>query len=357
MRIPLAQPSITDLERSYVKEALDNVAISGTAEHVARFEKALAQRLKMPHAIAVANGTVALEAVLRALNIGIGDEVIVPALTFVSPAAMVKAVGAEPVFADITPENWTISGYEIERVRTRRTKAVIAVDIFGHPANYDWLSESQLPVIEDAAEAHGALYKGKPCGSFGIAATFSFHANKVITTGEGGAVLTRDKALAERIRLLKNHAMRPERPYHHEDYGHNWRLSNLPAAIGLGQVERWNELVEGRKIVQRAYDLFLPEEVMRQPVSRWATPSCWMTVVAHPKRDQIVAGLRAKGIDARAIWTALVDLPIYADGVRHETSSYPHSRWVSRYAFLLPTWHAMPLEYVEEICDEIGKLI
>lgn len=358
-KIPLTQVSLSKLEIGYAIDALTTGWISGTGSYVKRFEQRLAEILMVEHVIAVSNGTVALELALRALGIRPGDEVIVPALTFVAPAAAVRAVGALPIFADIDLETWTLDPEAVQRQITRRTQAIIAVDVLGHPCDYHRLLDvtGHIPVIEDAAEAHGAKYGSLPVGNFGMVATFSFHANKVITTGEGGCVATDNTKLAEHMRLIANHGMTPERPYWHEVVGTNYRMTNVTAGIGLGQVERWDVLVAARRHVGQLYDKRLETLypiVQPRPVVSWATPTCWLYTAFSSQRDTILAALHEANIDARAIWPALVDLPLYRDSVRGE---YPVARKVAHEAFWLPTWTGMPEETIHYVVDVLEKAV
>lgn len=356
-RIPLSSIDITVLETSLVAEALADGWISGTGGFVSRFEQALGARVGRAHAIGVANGTLALELVLRAMDIGPGDEVIVPALTFAAPAMSVHAVGATLVLADVTNNTWTLSPCEVDARLTERTRAIIAVDVLGHPADYDELAKFGVPVIEDAAEAHGAAYKGRPAGSLGHAAVFSFHANKAITTGEGGAVCTDDPELAERMRTIANHGMRPDRPYLHEVLGRNFRMTNLTAAIGFGQLQRWDELVEARRRVSRRYDELLPATVARpRPVAPWAKYACWLHTVTVHDRPAALHRLRAGGADARAIWPALPDQPVFA-ALAGRPDEFRVAREVSGSALWLPTYSRMTDEaitYVAELLSAAG---
>ena len=345
MKIPLSSINLSELEKHYAKEAIDSGWISGTGEYLTRFEDAIAQRIKRKHVIAVSNGTLALELALLAMEIGIGDEVIVPALTFAAPAATVRSVGAKPIFADITKESWTIDPEHVRQLITERTKAIIAVDLLGHPCDYDALVEFGIPIIEDAAEAHGAKYRENPAGSFGIVSTFSFHANKMITTGEGGCVATDSDSLAASMRLICNHGMTKERPYWHPVIGHNFRMTNITAAIGLGQVERWEEIMLARNQIARLYDELLTSlPLQRRPVAPWATEACWLYTTSTGNREPLLSFLREKEIDARAIWTALPDLPIYSDSLR---GNYTVSKHIANTAFWLPTWTHMPQQTIE----------
>lgn len=344
MIYPLSNVSLTDKEKINVDYAFAASWISGTGLFVRQFEEMLADRVQRKHVVAVANGTLALELALKTMGIGPGHKVIVPALTFVAPAAAVLNVGAEPVLVDVSADHWTLD----PELLPLHANAIIAVDLMGHPADYQALHvASGLPIIEDAAEAHGACYRGMPVGSFGVISTFSFHANKTITTGEGGAVLTDSDFLADNLRLVANHGMRPERPYFHEVVGSNYRMTNLTAAIGCGQMERWDELVAKRNQVAQWYDERLPKSFGRRPVMPWATEACWLYTVTHPERDRVVASLRECGIDARAIWCALPDLPLYAP--YSTQGDYPIARRVAREAFLLPTSAVMSEEDVDTI--------
>lgn len=355
MNIPLSSVNLSRLENKYVRDALSSGWISGTGNYVTRFEEALCQKLGRNYAIATANGTIALELVIRALDIGRGDEVLVPALTFVAPAAVVRTVGSTPVFVDITNTSWTIDPQDVQNKITSRTKAIIAVDLLGHPADYQTLNSFGLPIIEDAAEAHGAHYLGKPVGTFGIASIFSFHANKTITTGEGGCVLTDDASLMKEMQLIANHGMTKEQPYWHEIIGHNFRMTNIVAAIGLGQVERWDELIEARNAVAALYDKNLLGLLMqRRPVATWAKEACWLYTICVNQRDKVLSSLRAEDIDARAIWYALPDLPLYRESCKGE---YPISKEVSDHAMWLPTWAFMPPKIIMKVSSSLESAI
>lgn len=355
MKVPLSNVNLSDLEREYAHNALASGWISGSGSYLMRFEDALAVRLSRKHAIAVTNGTAALELALRVLGISSGDEVIVPALTFVSPAATVLAVGATPVLADITEESWTIDPAEVARLRTSRTKAIIAVDLLGHPCDYEQLLGLGLPVVEDAAEAHGSLYRGKPSGGLGVISTLSFHANKTITTGEGGSVATDADELAADMRLIANHGMSPARPYWHDVVGRNFRMTNVTAAIGLAQVERWDDLVSARNEVASRYDAELAgSSCRRRPVASWAMEACWLYTVTIPQRAPAIEFVRSRGIDARAIWPALSSLPLFRNGAR---GTYPVATRIASTAAWLPTWAGMPIETISYVTDALRRAL
>jgi perosamine synthetase len=347
MRIPLSTITLGPREASYVEDAVASGWISGAGRYVDGLEQALTERIGSAHAVAVNSGTSALELCLLALGIGPGDEVLVPALTFAAPASAVLSVGAVAVLCDIDPLSWTIDVDHAKSLVTERTKAVIGVDLLGHPCDFDALATLGLPIIEDAAEAHGARYHGRSAGGIGALGVLSFHANKAITSGEGGCVLSDDEHLAGRVRLLANHGMSPKRPYVHEVVGRNYRMTNVTAAIGLAQMERWDELIAGRLAVQSQYDQLLRgSDLGRRPIADWAQASCWLYAVRSEQRDRLVSHLRLQGIDARALWPPLHSLPIFAAGVRSE---YPVAEEVSRTTAWLPTWHGMPADLIGEV--------
>lgn len=355
MRVPLSRPDIGPLERRYVDDAITGGWISGSGGYVKRFEEAVQARLARSHAVAMSSGTQSLEILLQALGVGRDDEVVVPALTFAAPAAAVASSGALPVLADITEETWTIDPAAVASLITPKTKAIIAVDVMGHPCDYQALEALGIPIIEDAAEAHGSRYRGTLTGKFGVASAFSFHANKAITTGEGGCVVTDDTELAEKVRLISNHGMSASRPYHHDVVGRNGRMTNLSAAVGLGQMERWEDLITGRFRTGTLYESHLPSAgLTSRPVADWAFVTPWLYTVLLTGRDRAVTALRDAGIDARAVWPAISDLPIYKAGVRRPC---PVASYISARAMWLPTWSAMGEEVICEVARHLRPVI
>lgn len=357
--IPISDLALSGLERRYLLEAFDSGMLSGVGGFVTRFEEAFKQRIGAQHAVAVANGTVALEVALDALGIGAGDEVIVPAFTFVSPAAAVRRSGAEVVLADIDPANWTIDPYEVRSLLTHRTAAVMAVDVVGHPCDYDRLFEvlpDSVVLIEDAAEAHGSKYKGKYTGSFGVAATFSFFGNKTIACGEGGMILTNLPGLASTMRRTAAHGLVPNQGYTHDRVGTNARMNNLSCAVALAQTERWDELVAARNRVATWYDQHIRPEwgFGSRPSSPWATMTCWLYCLTHPRRDQVVAFLKRRGVDARPAFRALSDLPLYASSRRGD---YPIAEQVGQQAFFLPTSALMTEDDVRTVAATLREAV
>lgn len=343
---------LTDREISLVTEAVRSGWISGVGPSVSKFERGLASQIGVREAIAVANGTLALELALRALGVGPADEVLVPALTFAAPAMSVLAVGATPVFVDVDPHTWTIDPAQARAALSPKVRALIAVDVLGRPAEYDELAELGVPVIEDAAEAHGATYKGRQTGSLGDVAIFSFYANKTITTGEGGAVCTDDPDLADRMRLMCNHGMRAEERYVHRSLGRNFRMTNLSASIGVGQLERWDDIVARRAEVTGRYDsVFAALGLRVQKTSSWSSTPGWIGTACVPETQRVLARLVARGIDARLLWPALTRQPYLRAWA---TRPCPAAEEIARSCIQFPTSSTMTVADIAEVGDALA---
>jgi len=308
MKIPVCRPSITKTEKRWVKKALKENRISSTGGLVELFEERFAKKVNRKYCVAVNSGGSALFLTLWALGIRKGDEVIVPDFTMVATPNAVSQCGAKPVFVDAEYDTGNIEVSKIEEKITKKTKAIIPVHIYGHPCDLDKIfriaSKYKIQVIEDAAEAHGALYKGKPIGSFGKASCFSFYANKIITCGEGGAICTDDKSLAEELRELRAYYFSPVRHFDHKKIAWNLRMSSLEAAVGLGQLERFEELVSKRQMNVGYYSRNLKEleekGFLERPIKKdYAEPVYWMYWIKVKKRDQLMKFLEKKGIETR----------------------------------------------------------
>jgi len=317
IKIPVCWPSTTQKETKWVLKALKENKISSTAGFVELFEKEFAKKIGTRYCVAVNSGYSALFLALRALGIGKGDEVIVPDFTMIATANAVSAVGAIPVFVDARWDTCNINTDLIEEKITPRTKAIIPVHLYGHPCEMDEILEIarryNLFVIEDAAEAHGAEYKGKMVGSLGDVSCFSFYANKIITTGEGGAIATNNKKLAEDLRRLRAYYFTPGTHFWHKKMAWNFRMSSIEAAYGLGQLERWNELIEKRRENAMYYserlegvgDLELPVE--KENVKN----VYWMYLIKTRERDRLMEFLEKKGIETRTGFFPMHWQPIY----------------------------------------------
>lgn len=363
--IPVANPCFIGNEKKYVDDCMESGWISSAGKYVELFENGFAEFCGVKHAIACCNGTVALHLALLALGVRAGDEVIVPTLTFVATANAVSYCGARPVFVDSEAETWNLDPARIEEKITARTKGIVAVHLYGHPAKMRELREiagrRNLFLLEDAAEAHGAVCDGKMVGSLGDAAVFSFYANKIITTGEGGMVVTDDDALADRARLLRGQGMDANRRYWHTIVGYNYRMMNLPAAIGLAQLEHVDQQLELRSRVANFYIKRLREigGLSWQTEQSWARHVYWMfNVVLEPEmwesRDAVIQILAEQGIETRPVFYPVHSLPPYADSVGTQ-EEFSVAENLSRNGISLPTWAGLTEDNIDKICRALEK--
>lgn len=323
--IPVSKPDLGGNEESYLVQAVRSTWIASTGEFVRRFEAEFAAFAGTRAAIPVTNGTAALHLLLATLQAGPGDEVIVPSLTFVATANAVRYVGAEPVFVDIDPGTWCLDPAAVEARITPRTKGIIAVHLYGHPADLDAIEaiarRHGLWVLEDAAQAHGARYKGRPVGGLATAAAFSFYGNKIIAGGEGGAITLNDAALESRARLLRGQGMDPERHYFFPVIGFNFRLTNIACALLCAQLERAGEMIARRRRVFTGYREGLAglDGIGFQPVADWAEPAPWSFCITLDEnafgmsRDALMSHLRRANIETRPFFIPLHSLPPYRD--------------------------------------------
>lgn len=349
---------------AYVTECLQSTWISSTGRFLDDFERRFADFCQTRHAIAVCNGTAALHLCLLAHGAGPGDEVIVPTLTFVSTANAVSYCGATPVLADCDPATFNICVEQMEELITPRTKGVVVTHLYGHAADCDPIREVArrhgLFLVEDAAESHGARYRGRLVGQLGDTAAFSFFGNKIITTGEGGMVTTNDDALAARVRMLRGQGMQPDRRYWHPIIGYNYRMTNLCAAIGLAQLERMDEALAARRRVAGWYRHFLSgvDGLALPHVEPWAEHAYWMfTVLLNDSvfvaRDDVMARLDFDGIETRPIFFPMHQLPPYHDKSR----SYVHADRCSARGINLPTHVRLTETDIRRICDSLINAI
>ena len=360
--IPVAEPSMGEKELEYVTDCIRSGWVSALGEYVRRFEREFAAYCGVRYGVATHNGTVALHLALAALGIGPGDEVILPSLTFVATANAVAYTGAKPVFADSEPYTWNIDPESAARVITPHTRAIIAVHLYGHPTDMDPLralaDQNDLTIIEDAAEAHGARYKGRRVGSLSDVAIFSFFGNKIITTGEGGMVLTDDAALAERCLFLENQARDKENPYWHSEIGFNYRMTNVQAALGVAQLERIEELIAIRGRNAAHYERRLSEVpgLSLPPCAEWANNVYWMYSVLVEEsygldRDTLMTRLRQQRIDTRPVFYPIHTLPMYNSGQR-----LPVAEEIGRKGINLPSGATLTPEQVDIVCDALMEM-
>ncbi|MCC6399950.1 MAG: aminotransferase class I/II-fold pyridoxal phosphate-dependent enzyme [Flavobacteriales bacterium] len=346
-RIQVMAPQLDGNELNYVTDCLRTGWISSQGAYVKRFETGFAERCAMPHALAVSNGTVAIHLALVALGIGEGDEVIVPDLTFAASINTIIHAGATPVIADVHPVTWTLDPAEVERLITPRTKAIMPVHLYGHPCHMDELMaiarRHGLFVVEDCAEALGALYKGRPVGSFGDAATFSFFGNKTITTGEGGMTLFRDPAVAARATMLRDHGMDKQRRYWHLEVGYNYRMTNVQAAIGVAQLERLDAFVQAKRDLAAAYTQGLQAigGITAPPEEPWALNGFWLYSCLIGAdfglgRDEVMDRMARNGIESRPLFHPLHVMPPYGRYMR-PGQTFPVSTRLSQAGLSLPS--------------------
>jgi perosamine synthetase len=366
-QLMVLQPDIGEQEISNVLECVTSGWISSQGRFISKFEEAFAEYLGGGHTIAVSNGTVALQLGLTALGIGRGDEVIVPDFTFGASINAIIHAGATPVLADVDPDTWTIALSELERLITPRTKAIMPVHIYGQPAHIDEIkalaNERGLFIIEDCAEALGATYKGRRIGLDGDCTTFSFFANKSITTGEGGMVVFKDAEVAKRARVLRDHGMSPTKRYWHEYAGFNFRMTNMQAAIGVAQIGRIDELLGRKKIIFQTYDRLLSgiKSLSFLPSNDWSENSYWLyTLILNDHkeevRDKLIANLGCRGIDARPGFYPMHVMDPYSE---YGHGDYPVSSYLSANSICLPCSFGLSneeiLHIVEIFIDELSN--
>ncbi|GHN02867.1 GDP-perosamine synthase [Cytophagales bacterium WSM2-2] len=358
--IPISQPSITQKEIDYVTDAVKSTWISSLGKYIDQFESDFADFCGTKYAISVSNGTVAIHLALVANGIGAGDEVIVPDLSFVATANAVLHAGATPVFVDIDPFNYCIDPLRIADAITPRTKAIMPVHLYGHPADMKSImkiaSRHKLIVIEDAAEAHGAKAYGKTVGNWGKCATFSFYGNKNLTTGEGGMITTNDDTLNLKCRYLRDHAMSKDKRYWHTEVGFNYRMTNIQAALGCAQLSRIEELMAKRQQLYSWYKRELKDVngTTLNRTSEWATNSFWLICMEFDgwknenDRDHFITRLRKAGVDSRPYFYPMSMMP-YLSAV----TTTPVAYQVYKKGINLPTYFDLKEEDIASIANAI----
>lgn len=359
--IPVSMPDLSGNEEAYVLEALRSSWISSTGKFVDRFEQDFGNLCNVRHVIPVCNGTVALHVALLALGVGPGDEVIVPSLTYIATANAVKYVNAQPVFIDVDPQTWCMDPAQLESAITRHTRAIIVVHLYGHPAGMDEIHKVArihgIPIVEDAAEALLAKYRGTVVGGLGRIATFSFYGNKVVSSGEGGAVVTNDDDLAYRIRILRGQGMHPDRRYYFPVTGYNYRLTNVACAILCAQLERVERILARRREIFAAYQAALNgiPGIGFQPVAEWAEITPWLycitvesKVYGH-SRDDLAGYLLQNHVETRPFFIPLHTLPPFRDS-RVSIPGLPVTMLLASEGLNLPTYPALKDSEIDHIC-------
>jgi perosamine synthetase len=365
-RLPVMEPSLGGNELKYVSDCIASNWISSQGEYVGRFERMFQDYLSIDFALSTTSGTTALHLALAGLGIEPGDEVIIPDLTFGASANAVIHCGAKPVFVDVDRDTWTIRPSAIKDKITKRTKAIMPVHLYGHPCHMgpiqEVASQNGLFIVEDCAEALGAEYEGRKVGSLGTVGCFSFFANKVITTGEGGMVTTKNAALYEKMMSLRDHGMSKDRRYWHLYAGFNYRMTNLQAAVGLAQMERIEDFLRYRlKVVQR-YNQHLGEVegINLPPAAKWAKNIYWLYSVivdestSGVERDVVAARLADRGIETRPFFYPLHLQPPFGSGAEN---LYPVTEWLASRGLSLPTANDIRLDEVDRVGMAIKQIV
>ena len=368
--IPVCEPYLAGNELEYVTDAISTGWISSSGTYVNRFEEEFAKYCDCKYAVSVCNGTIALHLALLSLDIGIGDEVIIPSFTMIASAFAVCYTGAKPVFVDADKDTFNIDVTKIEKKITSRTKAIMPVHIFGKICNMDAIialaKKYNLYIIEDAAEAHGATYRGKKAGSFSDVAAFSFFANKNITTGEGGMIVTNNEDIAQKAKYFKNvcFPINGPRNYSHDDIGYNYRMSNVVAAIGLAQVEKADDYRAMRIRNNELYRKYLegvPGIIFQSLPEEGCIDVCWMnTIVLDPEKfghtkDETVTFLKSQNIDTRLLFKSMSRQKSLADFGCDCSGEYIVTDWLNENGFYLPSASTLDEETIKNICRVIKE--
>jgi perosamine synthetase len=358
--IPVYRPDLSGNERQYVLECLDTSWISSIGSFIPRFERALADVTGARHAVAVCNGTVALHLSLHCLGLGPGDEVIVPTFTYIASVNTVAQTGATPVFADVRESDWLLDTDDVERRVTARTKAILPVHLYGAVCDMAALCRiaeaRNLRIIEDCAESLGARLNGRHSGMFGDVGTFSFFGNKTVTTGEGGAVITQDEALSARLRQVKGQGQSSTRRYWHETLGFNYRMTNVAAAIGVAQFERFEDIKMRKQTIAQRYRKLLGglPVTFQQPASG-VESSEWLISVLLPERadrDRIMGDMQTAGVETRPVFYCAHTMPMYAKGER-----LPIAEGIAARGISLPSFPSLTEGEINRVVDALGAAL
>lgn len=366
--IPVNEPLFGGNEKKYLNECIDTGWISSEGRFVKDLEQKFADLTRQKYGIAVSSGSGALDIALKALKISDNDEVIMPAFTIISCATAIVQTGAKPVLIDAMPDSYTMNIKQIEKKITHRTKAIMVVHIYGLPVDMQPVIEIaqkyNLPIIEDAAEAHGLYYKDKPCGSFGTISIFSFYPNKLVTTGEGGMLVTSKPELAERCKSLRNLCFQPEKRFVHQEIGWNYRMSNLQAAVGVAQLEQIAKFIKRKREIGQLYTQLLSENVFLQlPVSKteyaenifWVYPLILTDSFAH-NADFVMKKLKEKAIGTRPFFYPMHLQPVFNKMNLFIGEKYPVSEKIAERGFYVPAGLAITNEQIKTVVQKIEEV-
>lgn len=356
--IPVYRPFIGITEQEYVADAVASTWVSSRGEYLERFEAGFASFVDARHGVATCNGTVSIHLVLAAMGLGPGDEVIVPTFTYVASVNAITYTGATPVFVDSSPEYWNLDPEQVEAKITSRTKAIMVVHLYGHPADMDPLLDISerygIPIVEDAAEAHGAEYRGRKVGAMGLAGSYSFFGNKIITTGEGGMVVTNDAAFAEKCRHLRGQGVSATRTYWHDVVGYNYRMTNLAAALGVAQLERVEQVLERKREIAKLYGSLLTgvPGIEFQREMPWARNVYWMVciLVTPQRRDSLMSHMRERGVETRPFFYPAHTLPMYQSSER-----FPVAERIGASGINLPSFPDLTNAEIEQVAGIVRE--
>lgn len=366
--IPVNEPLLNEADFASVNEALRSGWISGAGPHIEAFEARWSAYCGRKHGVAVANGSVALQVAVSLLDLQPGDEVILPTFTIISCVWPIVLAGAVPVLVDSDPDTWTMDVKQVAQRISSQTRAIMPVHIYGHPVDMDpllQLAESNgLQVIEDAAEAHGAEYRGRRAGSFGASSCFSFYANKLVTTGEGGMLLVDDDGLADRARRMRNLGFQPGRRFWHSETGFNFRLTNLQAALGLAQIGRMEEIVARKRHIGQAYTDRLSEVhgLELQVQQGWARSVYWMYGLVVREETGLDAAELARrlseaGVETRPFFLGMHEQPVLQRRGLFAGETYPVSERLARQGLYLPSGLALTDGQIDLVCAAVREAL
>jgi perosamine synthetase len=375
--IPVNEPLLGSRELEYVSDCVRTGWVSSAGKYIEQFENGWADYCGRRYGIAVSNGTAALQNAIGCLGLKPGDEVIMPTFTIISCALAAIYNGGVPVLVDCDPRSWCMDVEQVKDKITERTRAIMPVHIYGHPVDMDPIldlaEKHNLAIIEDAAEVHGAEYlsgrdtvraRWRRCGSFGDLSCFSFYANKLITTGEGGMILTDDPKLAEKARSFRNLCFQPDRRFYHDELGFNFRLTNLQAALGVAQMERMDEIVARKRWIGAEYNHRLAGiKGLQLPVEEsWARNVYWMYGVVLGEETGMVAtifaqGLKQRGIETRPFFLGMHEQPILRKRGLFLNERYPTAERIARQGLYLPSGLALTEDQLGRVCDAVREVL
>ncbi len=366
--INVSEPKLSSKTKDYVLDCIKTEWISSSGSYLESFEKKWAKYCNMKYAVSVTSGTAALIVALKALNLKPGDEVIMPSFTIISCALAIIEAGGKPVLADCDLDTWCIKTDEIKRKISSRTKAILIVHMFGHPANIDEIKEiiknKKIDLIEDAAESHGSKFKNKVVGSFGKISCFSFYVNKLITTGEGGMALTNDTSLYNKMKNLRNLAFNKTRRFSHNEIGYNYRMTNIQAAIGLSQLEKITEHIKIKRQNTFLYNKILTSYNL--PISlpsekQWAKSTFWMYGIVLKNKKMTAKTLSRKlfdnKIETRPLFLGMHEQPIFKKMNLFDSDSYPNTEYLSKYGLYLPSGLRLNKPKIKLICKTLKSIL